>query len=82
MNNSFINIGYGNMVAAGKILAIVHPEPAPIRRLIAEHKASGKIIDATAGRRTRAVLISNGEYIILSSLQPETIANRLQEVSP
>lgn len=74
--NKFINIGYGNMVSSSQILAIVNPEPAPIKRLISEHKLKGKIIDATSGRRTRAVIITNGEYIILSSLQAETISNR------
>ena len=76
-SNKFINIGFGNMVAADKILAIVNPDPAPIKRLVQEAREAGRIIDATHGRKTRAVLFTTANYIILSSLQPETISQRV-----
>ncbi len=73
----FINIGYGNIVSAQRIVAIVSPDSAPIRRLIQESTDKGKVINATYGRRTRAVIITDSDYIILSSVQPETVANRI-----
>ena len=73
----FVNIGYGNMVATSKIVAIVNPEPAPIKRIIQEAREAGRIVDATHGRKTRAVIFTNTDYIILSSLQPETITLRV-----
>jgi len=73
----FINVGYGNMVSADKIAAIINPEPAPIKRLMQEARESGRIVDATHGRKTRAVIFTNTDYIILSSLQPETISQRV-----
>ena len=72
-----INIGFGNMVAAGRLVAIVSPESAPIKRIIQDAKERGTLIDATYGRRTRAVLVMNSEHVILSSIQPETVANRM-----
>ena len=72
-----INIGFGNMVAAGRLVAIVSPESAPIKRIIQDAKERGSLIDATYGRRTRAVLITDSEHVILSAVQPETVANRL-----
>lgn len=72
-----VNIGFGNIVSAGRIIAIVSPESAPIKRNIQEARERGSLIDATYGRRTRAVLIMDSEHIILSSVQPETVANRL-----
>ena len=72
-----INIGFGNMVSAGRLVAIVSPESAPIKRIIQNAKEKNVLIDATYGRRTRAVLITDSEHVILSSLQPETVANRL-----
>ncbi|MBR2406584.1 MAG: DUF370 domain-containing protein [Clostridia bacterium] len=74
-----INIGFGNMVAAGRLVAIVSPESAPIKRIIQEAKDRGSLIDATYGRRTRAVLITDSDHVILSAVQPETVANRLGE---
>ncbi len=71
-----INIGFGNMVAAGRLVAIVSPESAPIKRIIQEAKERGTLIDATYGRRTRAVLITDSDHVILSAVQPETVANR------
>ena len=76
MSTNLINIGYGNVVMANKVVAIVSPESAPIRRLIQESKESGRLIDATYGRKTRAVIITDSQYIILSSVQPETVAHR------
>lgn len=72
-----INIGFGNMVSAGRLVAIVSPESAPIKRIIQNAKEKNVLIDATYGRRTRAVLITDSEHVILSPLQPETVANRL-----
>lgn len=72
-----INIGFGNMVAAGRLLAIVSPESAPIKRIIQDAKERGTLIDATYGRRTRAVLVMDSDHVILSSVQPETVANRM-----
>ncbi len=76
-NIKFINIGHGNIVAANRIVAIISPDSAPIRRLIQDMRDSGKLIDATYGRRTRAVILTDSEHIILSSVQPETVANRI-----
>ncbi len=74
-----INIGFGNMVAAGRLVAIVSPESAPIKRIIQDAKERGRLIDATYGRRTRAVLITDSEHVILSAVQTETVANRFIE---
>ena len=72
----FINIGFGNMVAADRVVAIVSPDSAPIKRLMQDAKDSGRVIDVSCGRRTRAVIITDSEHVILSALQPETIGNR------
>ena len=74
-----INIGFGNTVSANRIVAIVSPESAPIKRIVQEAKESGNAIDATCGRRTRAVLIMDSGHIILSAVQPETVAGRLDK---
>ena len=74
-----INIGFRNMVAAGRLVAIVSPESAPIKRIIQDAKDRGTLIDATYGRRTRAVLITDSEHVILSAVQPETVANRFED---
>jgi regulator of extracellular matrix RemA (YlzA/DUF370 family) len=71
-----INIGFGNMVSAQKVVAIVSPESAPIKRIVQEARDNGVLVDATYGRRTRAVIITDREKVILSALLPETIANR------
>ena len=71
-----INIGFGNMVSSGRLLAIVSPESAPIKRIIQEAKDRGMLVDATYGRRTRAVIIMDTDHVILSAIQPETIAGR------
>ena len=74
-----INIGFGNMVSAGRIVAIVSPDSAPIKRIIQDGKDNGTLIDATYGRRTRAVIIADSGHIILSAIQPETVASRFVE---
>ena len=71
-----INIGFGNMVSANRLIAIVSPESAPIKRMVQEARDKGSLIDATYGRRTRAVIIMDSDHIILSAVQPETVANR------
>jgi len=73
-----INIGFGNMVSAGRIIAIVSPESAPIKRIISDAREKSLLIDATYGRRTRAVIIADNGSLILSAIQPETVAARLQ----
>ncbi len=73
----FINIGYGNMVAVERVVTLVSPDSAPVKRLIQDAKDDGRIIDVTCGRKTRAVVITDSEHVILSALQTETIANRL-----
>ena len=72
-----INIGFGNVVSAGRVIAIVSPESAPIKRIIQEARDRGMLIDATYGRRTRAVIITDSDHVILSAVQPETVAHRL-----
>lgn len=71
-----INVGFGNIVSASRIIAIVSPESAPIKRLVQEAKDKGMAIDATCGRKTRAVLIMDSDHVVLSAVQPETVAGR------
>ena len=73
----FINIGFGNMVSAGRIVAIASPDSEPIKRLVRDAKDEGRVIDVSCGRRTRAVIITDSEHVILSAIQTETITNRL-----
>ena len=73
----FINVGFGNMVAVDRVVALANPDSAPIKRLIQDSKDDGRAIDVTCGRRTRAVIITDSEHVILSAIQTETIANRL-----
>ncbi|WP_244833227.1 DUF370 domain-containing protein [Clostridium sp. BJN0001] len=80
MSIKLINIGFGNIVAANRLVAIVSPESAPIKRIIQEARDRGMLIDATYGRRTRAVLITDCDHIILSAVQPETVAHRLTTI--
>ena len=72
-----INIGFGNMVSARKLVAIVSPESAPIKRIIQDARDRGSLIDATYGRRTRAVIITDSDHVILSAVAPDTVATRL-----
>lgn len=76
-NSTVINIGFGNIVLTKRIVAVISPESAPVKRIIGEAKEDKKLIDATYGRRTRAVIITDCGHIILSSIQPETIAGRI-----
>ncbi len=76
-----INIGFGNMVSANRLIAIVSPESAPIKRIIQEARDKGTLIDATYGRRTRAVIIMDSDHVVLSAIQPETVANRLSDAN-
>lgn len=80
MNNAaeprLINVGFGNIVAANRIIAIVAPDSAPIKRIIQEARDRGTLIDATYGRRTRAVVITDSGHVVLSAIQPETVAHR------
>ena len=73
-----INIGFGNIVSANRIIAIVSPESAPIKRIIQDARDRGMLIDATYGRRTRAVIIADSDHVILSAVQPETVAHRME----
>lgn len=74
-----INIGFGNMISANRLIAIVSPESAPIKRIVQDAKEKGSLIDATYGRRTRAVIIMDSDHVILSAVQPETVAGRFSE---
>lgn len=74
-----INIGFGNMIAAERVVAVVSPESAPIKRIVREAEDEGNLVNATYGRRTRAVIVMDSGHIILSAVQPETIAARLDE---
>ena len=74
-----VNVGYGNMVAVSRVIAVVSPEAAPIRRMVQEARDTGHVIDATCGHKTRAVLVTDSEHVILSPLQPETVAARMDE---
>jgi regulator of extracellular matrix RemA (YlzA/DUF370 family) len=73
-----INIGYGNIVAGNRVVAILAPDSAPIKRIVIEARTANKLIDATYGRRTRAVIITDSDYVILSPVQPETMAARFE----
>ena len=77
MDIKLINIGFGNIVSANRIISIVSPESAPIKRIIQEARDAGMLIDATYGRRTRAVIVCDSHHVILSAVQPETVAHRL-----
>lgn len=73
----FINIGFNNMIARDRIVALISPESAPAKRLVQDAKDSGRAIDCTSGRRTRAVIITDSDHVILSSIQTETITQRI-----
>ncbi len=73
-----VNIGYGNLMNADRMIAAVAPDAAPIKRMIAEAKEQGSLIDATCGKKTRTVVLTDSGHVILIALQPETLANRLQ----
>ncbi|HAS78696.1 MAG TPA: hypothetical protein DCS38_03080 [Ruminococcus sp.] len=73
----FINIGFGNMISSSRLIVVVSPESAPIKRIIQDAREKGLLIDATYGRRTRAVIIMDSSHVILSAVQPETVASRI-----
>ena len=77
MNNQFINVGFGNLVNADKIISIVSPDAAPIKRLVQRAREQDKVVDATAGRKTKAVIVCENDRVVLSSLGPDTIGRRL-----
>ena len=77
MEIKLINIGFGNIVSANRVISIVSPESAPIKRIIQEAREAGTLIDATYGRRTRSVIVADSGHVILSAVQPETIASRI-----
>lgn len=77
MNLTLINIGFGNVVSANRIISIVSPESAPIKRIISVARDNNKLVDATYGRRTRAVIITDSDHVILSAVQPETVGQRV-----
>ncbi len=79
MKVKLINIGFGNIVAGNRVIAVVSPESAPIKRIIQEARERGMLVDATYGRRTRAVIITDSDHIILSAIQPETVSHRLND---
>ena len=74
-----INIGFGNMVSSARLIAIVSPESAPIKQIVQDAREQGRLIDATYGRRTRAVIVMDSDHVILSAVQPETVAARLND---
>ncbi len=77
MGIGLINIGFGNIVSASRIIAIVSPEAAPIKRMVQEARDKGMLVDATCGRRTRAVIVCDSQHVVLSAVQPETVAHRV-----
>jgi extracellular matrix regulatory protein A len=79
MSIKLINIGFGNIVSANRIISIVSPESAPIKRIIQDARDRGSLIDATYGRRTRAVIVMDSDHVILSAVQPETVAHRFAD---
>ncbi len=81
MLNDLVNIGFGNFLNSSRILTILSPDSAPMKRLREEARAEKKLVDATCGRRTRAIIITDSNHVILSSIQPETIAHRFTEHS-
>ncbi len=81
MGDKLINIGYGNYVSAARVVALVAPDSAPIKRIIRDAQERSMLIDATYGRRTRAVVITDSEHVVLCAMQPETLAHRLDAQS-
>lgn len=75
-----LNVGYGNLVMANRVIAIISPQSAPVKRLREEAGDRGKLLDATQGRRTRSVLVTDSDHVILSAINPDTISSRLAEV--
>ncbi len=80
MSVKLINIGFGNVISANRLIAVVSPDSAPVKRLISEAKTNGKLIDATYGRRTRAIAVMDSGHVVLSPVLPETVAGRVSDV--
>ena len=78
MSLKLLNIGFGNLISVGRLIAVVGPDSAPIKRMIQEARERGVLIDASYGRKTRAVLIMDNDHVVLSALTPEVLSNRLQ----
>lgn len=78
MATKLLNVGFGNMVVAARVIAIVDPGSAPMKRLKDEAKQAGKLVDATNGRRTRSIIVTDSDHVVLSAIQTETIAQRLE----
>jgi regulator of extracellular matrix RemA (YlzA/DUF370 family) len=78
-SHSLFNIGYGNLVVASRVVAVVSPQAAPMKRLRDEASSRGKLVDATQGRRTRSIIVTDSDHVILSAINPETIAARLTQ---
>jgi regulator of extracellular matrix RemA (YlzA/DUF370 family) len=81
MSYKLVHIGFGNMLVAERIVAIIHPSSAPIKRLKEEAKEGARLIDATQGRKTRAIIITDSNHVVLSAIQPETIVHRFESES-
>lgn len=79
MNIKLVNIGFGNIISANRVIAIVSPESAPIKRIISDAREANRLIDATYGRRTRSVIITDSSHVILTSIHPETVASRFSK---
>lgn len=80
MDIKLINIGFGNIVSANRVVAILSPDSAPIKRIVQEARDRGMLIDGTYGRKTRAVIITDSDHVILSAIQPETVSHRLNNI--
>ncbi len=81
MDQRLINVGYGNSVVASRVIAVVNPKSSPMKKIRDEAKHTGKLVDATEGRRTRAIIITDSNHVVLSSVQPETLTQRFQPLS-
>ena len=75
----FVNIGFGNFINSGQIVSICRADSAPMKRMVSEARSKGSAVDATQGRKTKAVIVTSDDYLVLSALQPETIARRFSE---
>ncbi|BDF78758.1 MULTISPECIES: DUF370 domain-containing protein [Pyramidobacter] len=79
MARTLVHVGFGNMIVAERIVAIIQPASSPVKRLKEEARAAGRLIDATKGRKTRAIIVTDSNHVLLSAIQPETIVNRISE---
>ncbi len=77
MSSQLLNIGYGNLVVASRVVAIVTPQTSPMKRLREEAATRGKLVDVTQGRRTRSIIVTDSDHVILSAINPDTVASRL-----